>query len=233
MLTVPEHIIKQLSNSDLVFNEFANLWVRSSELTKKVILYLWNLSIKYRFVFPSHETIAKACGCTDRQVRRILKKLLELDIISWMNTAYQSNTYFLNTKIVQLNLKDSNTLKNLYKIDANVRQNVRVLENNNKTKNEINESLKSDRKAKVLSYQDLPEKYKHPFLERFDFANYGWIFKRLKEQEIEKAINDLRYMANRSKNSSNPLKIENFCRYFMSRCMKLLKNTVPPCYHMH
>lgn len=76
---------------------------------QRIWKYLKYLSMKCIHVFPSHETIAKACDCHRSTVIRILKMFEELEWIFVKQRCFRSNLYYMPDELIQMDLDNPET----------------------------------------------------------------------------------------------------------------------------
>lgn len=100
---VSEIIMKTLS---IFVNDFLNIFPTLTNFQKKIFRYLQWFSKLRRCVYPAVLTIAKAVGCSIATVMRSTKLFNDLGWISKKQRGYCSNTYFINSELISLDLND-------------------------------------------------------------------------------------------------------------------------------
>lgn len=133
--------------SDFITN-FLNIYQTLTVFQKKIFKYLQWFSKKFRCVFPCLQKIANAIGSCVRTVTRATKYFQDLGWIYKKKRGYQSNLYFMNDELIDLNLDD----KSLF-FREKCPDNVHVLESS--SSDSIDTSIQE---GKVPIYENMENK---------------------------------------------------------------------------
>lgn len=98
-----QEIISNNTENESV-ESFAIAWTPLPKAAKRVFKYLQTLSKKYKFVFPSINTIAAYADCSIRTVFRSLSIFIKNGWLAKDRRGYQSSVYFLTDFLINLDL---------------------------------------------------------------------------------------------------------------------------------
>ena len=176
---------------------FRNLFKLLSKRTQWIFKKIQGMCKNCRAVFPSREYIAKEVGCSVRTVARALQLFQMNGWIVIKKRPYQSNVYFMDESLIELNLDNPKTFLKDEKKSENVPQNVPVLEVSIQIENTYTE--KEPVKKVVFGY--LPSFLKQPCLpERFQH----WLYQNFSECALLQAIRNARWYEQNVKKIDNP-----------------------------
>lgn len=91
-----------------LLNDFLNIYQTLSKFQRKVFKYLQWFSKKFRNVFPCIFTMTQALQCSDSTIKRATAYFHRMGWVSKSKRGYQSNVYYMNNELIDLNLDDVN-----------------------------------------------------------------------------------------------------------------------------
>lgn len=145
-----------------LLNDFLNIFQILSKFQRKIFKYLQRKAQKWRNVYPSVITISRQIGCSESTVKRATAYFHEQGWISKCKKNYQSNLYYMNDELIDLDLDNQNIFLRIkrpvndLRVDPNNDPVLRVLkeEENIGTREEVHADR--EKKKKLASDRDIP-----------------------------------------------------------------------------
>jgi hypothetical protein len=144
-----------------------------------------------------------------------------------MNRGSKSNVYFFDEEMRNIDLKKIYQAKR--PIEGNCRSNCRLANGvpdidihvHKPTTSDVPKSTEKRKQEQPLSFEDLPHMLKQPFMQVFDYDNYGWQLKLLPEVGQQEIIEDLRWYALEQAKQGKPIKdMVTWCKIFTWKMKK-------------
>lgn len=211
-----------------IFETLKQYWHLFNKNYRETIKYLWALSQKHDFVFPTYERMAEICGYSVRTAKNICARLAELGIISWMRRGYRSNLYFLPDELVSLNLRN----RQLFAKSSSESCTISCTVLNNIDSNEyvhrgepsaspppladVPKNLEEEQQSELKkNFDKLPQALRLGFMREFDFKRGSWIVQQLSECHVSEILRDMLWYRKKKP-------VDNPCALFVSFALKKL-----------
>lgn len=203
--------------------EVQKIWNKLPKSCKKIFSIIHRLDEKHKGdVFFEIESVVKWSGFCERTVYYALKRLRSIGWISHLNRPYQCNIYFMLDVLkkfkfffsrvkIAVGLQTINTLS--------VFSSLSVQPKSPSAPSPVLSSKENqeEQEQKEFSYPHwVPKWCRFGFMKYFNFKKFGWILRKVSEQDVAIAIENMKWYQKQGKS------IEDHAKLFFWECKRRL-----------